>query len=129
MSCVIEIMRVLPHFYPAKGATPEMIADAEEQLGLTFSDEYREYVRAFGNASVNGHEITGVTGEERINVVAVTLAERMRNPLIPKGFYVVEQTGIDRIVVWQDSSGFIFQSIPGGKLVKIFDALCEYIAS
>lgn len=129
MKNITEVMQTLPDFYPASGASAKMINDAEKQLGVTFSKEYREYVKAFGDASANGHELTGISSNKRIDVVSVTIAERMRNQDIPENLYVVEQTRIDRIVVWQDARGSIYQTIPGGKPEKIFETLWDYIAS
>ena len=105
------------------------INNAEKQLGTTFSREYREYLHAFGDASVNGHEITGITDSKRIDVVSVTLEERERNPSVPIALYVVEQTHIDRIVIWQHADGSIYQTIPGVGPKKIYDCLYDYVAS
>lgn len=129
MSAITEAMKTLPYFYSSSGANDERIADAEKRLGVTFSRDYREYVAAFGNVSVNGHELTGITDSARLDVVSVTFDERVRNAGIPADLYVIEQTGIDRIVVWQDTRGAIYQTIPGGKPQKIYDTLSEYIAS
>lgn len=128
MADIKEVMQSLPFFHPANGVDEESINDAEEQLGVTFSKEFRDYVKAFGDASANGHEITGITDNKRLDVVSVTLAERTRNPTIPIELYVVEQTGVDRIVIWQDASGSIYQTIPGGNLEKIFDSLSDFVA-
>ncbi|NHM16219.1 cell wall assembly/cell proliferation coordinating protein, KNR4-like protein [Eggerthellaceae bacterium zg-887] len=129
MNSVVETMRLLPDFYPAKGASAEDIDIAEERLKLTFSDEYREYIKAFGDASANGHELTGISDSARIDVVSVTLAERARNPGVPTELYVVEQTHVDRIAIWQDAHGSIYQTIPGGKPEKIYESLSAYIVS
>lgn len=129
MSKIIETMQSLPDFCPGKGADAEEIEDAETQLGLVFADEYREYVKAFGDASVDGHELTGITESKRINVVEATIAERRRNPDVPESLYVVEQTHVDRIVVWQDHAGRIYQTIPGSMPVKVHETLSEYLSS
>ena len=125
---IVECLRALPDFYPGNSSTEKDIHEAEAKLGVTFSDEYRDYVHAYGDASANGHELTGISDSARINVVSVTLAERARNPSVPEELYVVEQTGIDRIVVWQDSKGTIYQTIPGCVPEKLCVSLSEYIA-
>ncbi|WP_165043746.1 SMI1/KNR4 family protein [Adlercreutzia sp. ZJ138] len=124
-----ETIRALPDFYPANGASVEDIKSAEQKLGLTFSSEYREYLEAFGDASANGHELTGISESIRINVVSVTEAERLRNPGVPTNLYVVEQARVDRIAIWQDEHGAIFQTMPGSKPEKVCESLSEYIAS
>lgn len=129
MSNITEAIQSLPYFYPDTGASAESIINAEKRLGVTFSEDYREYVKAFGDASANGHELTGVTDEDRIDVVSVTLAERKRNSTIPLEMYVVEQTHVDRIVIWQDTRGLIYQTIPGDKPKMISRSLIEYVAT
>jgi hypothetical protein len=129
MATIVETMESLPDLCPSSGASIADIKSAERHLGVSFAREYYDYLSRFGNASVNGHELTGISVSDRINVVSVTLAERIRNPNISKDLYVVEQTGIDRIVVWQDSKGAVFQTIPGCKPEKLCMSLSEYVSS
>ena len=51
----------------------------------------------------------------------------LENPLIPHNLYVIEDTGIDTIVVWQNEKGQIFQSAVGLEPVKICDSLIEFL--
>lgn len=53
----------------------------------------------FGQFSIYGHEFTGITKILRLNVVEITIEERMKNRLIPINLYVIEQTNIDDIVI------------------------------
>lgn len=129
MDNIVEVLQSLPDFYAGNPASTQDIAIAEEQLGVAFSEEYREYVKAFGDASANGHELTGISSSERVDVVSVTQLERARNHELPADHYVVERTGIDRVVVCQDAVGFVYQSAPGRSPEKIFDSLCDYVAS
>lgn len=129
MGKIVEILQSLPDFYAGNPASAQDIAIAEEQLGVAFSEEYREYVKAFGDASANGHELTGISSSERIDVVSVTQAERVRNSEFPAGHYVVERTGVDRVVVCQDAAGIVYQSAPGRSPERIFDSLSDYVAS
>lgn len=69
--------------------------------------------RALGVASYEGHELTGVCPFPRLSVVSVTQQERAANPAIPSAWYVLEQTNIDDLVIWQDASGAVYQAMPG----------------
>jgi len=42
------------------GATPAQITEAETRLGLTFPDDYRRFLAAFGAAEVDGRAIFGL---------------------------------------------------------------------
>jgi len=128
MSSILDI-RKMRAFSMTMTVPEENIAAAEEELKLSFSVEYREYLLAFGCASVYGHELTGLGASERLDVVAVTEEERRFCPSIPNGFYVVEQTHFDDIVIWQSESGEIFRTCCDSQPVKIFDSLYEYLAA
>ena len=50
----------------------EEIQQAEEELCIRFAAEYHEYLERIGLASVEEHELTGLTKDIRLDVVAVT---------------------------------------------------------
>ena len=82
--------------------------------------------KTIGNMSLPGHELTGVCGSKRLNVVPVTLEERS-NTTVPLDWYVLEQANIDGIVLWQDKSGAVYQTAPHIKPRKLCGSLAEYI--
>lgn len=110
-----------------KGSSEKDISMAEELLGLMFSEEYREYLKAFTIAAINGIELTGLSKSKRVNVVLVTRNQRKLNPLIPKDWYVVEEANIDGIILWQNDTGAVFQSVPGMDIIKVADSIVEYL--
>lgn len=128
MKNIVTIMQGMPGFCALSGASVEEIARAEEELGVLFANDYRSYVETLGVASFEGHELTGVCKPKRLHVVEVTKEERAQNESISTDWYVLEQTHIDGIVVWQSSDGSIYQSIPGGGSKKIYDSLEAYIS-
>jgi len=105
----------------------EQISDAENALELRFADDYREYLIAFGIASSDGHEFTGICNSKRMNVVDVTLAEKSITPGIPNDWYVLEEAGFDGIVIWQSSTGEVYQTRPGREAIKIAGSICVYL--
>ncbi len=127
MSDLINTMHGLPNFVHMTGATQSDIAAAERALGVTFAEDYRAYVSVFGAAAFEGHELTGVCKSRRLNVVDVTLDERQQNQNIPADWYVLEQTGMDGIVIWQNSTGHIFQVTLSHSVNKVANSLVEYI--
>lgn len=127
MENITCIMKKQRDFYAMKGAEPSEIRETEESLGVSFAEDYREYVGAFGAASFAGHELTGVCKSPRLNVAAVTAEERKTND-VPAGWYVLEQANIDGIVLWQDKEGSVYQTMPSSAPKKICGSLAEYIA-
>lgn len=127
MTDIIKYLKKQNDFYYLSRVDDYFIKQAEEKLSLLFSKEYSIVVKEFGTVSVNCHELTGICKDNRLNVVDVTLKERERNPDISKDWYVIEQLHIDGIVIWQSSTGEIYQTLPGAKPEKICDSLAEYI--
>lgn len=126
MTSVLDALRSAPDFIGGNGRPEEEIQAAEQVLGLSFAPDYREYLRTFGLACFDGHELTGICKASRLNVVDVTLEERKHFPAA-SGWYVVEQANIDGIVIWQSPDGEIYQTTPGHPPRKLCYSLTEYI--
>ena len=84
-------------------------------------------MKLYGIAAYSGHELTGLTKSARVNVVAVTKEQRERQKEIPEELYVVEETDVEEIVIWQSESGEVFASSVNSPIEKICDSLYEYI--
>lgn len=126
MSDIIDILKNAPEYIGGNGRTDTEIETAEKQLGIKFSPDYRCYLKDIGLACFDGHELTGICKSARLNVVDVTLLQRQRVS-DAYSWYVVEETGIDGIVIWQAPTGDIFQTALGAKTRKISDSLAKYI--
>lgn len=124
---LIETLKSKKYFRSEEGVTEEQIRAAEIELNLHFADDYIDYVRAFGTASYEGHELTGICSFESLNVVEVTQLERSHLNSIPASWYVIEQVHIDGIVIWQATSGEIYRTVNVGKPKLINNSLLEYI--
>ena len=127
MESIIDMLKEKDCFCSLKGVTEDEIRVAEQTLGLSFAKEYRAYLQTFGLASFQGHELTGIIQSPRLSVVAQTVAERNNNPHIPDDMYVIEIANIDGIVIWQGSTGEIFETIYDGVPTLICKSFSEYI--
>lgn len=128
MKNIVEIINSLSNLLPLKPATSIQIADAELQLRIRFANEYKEYLAAFGAIMADGIELTGITKSEHRNVVAQTKSEWKLNTKIPHNMYVIENTHVDGIIIWQDTNGLIYQSSPSSDAKQIAGSLAEYIS-
>lgn len=126
---IVTLIRNKPDFYALRGTTDIEIERAEQILDTRFADEYRSYVLSFGIASFAGHELTGICKPKRLNVVEVTLEQRMLNQRIPGDWYVVEEAHIDGIVIWQSPNGEIYQAAVDAPGRKIYDSLMSYVSA
>ena len=129
MSTLSEVFKRKRDFYCEKGASADAIKNAEKILGLKFSDDYREYLQLYGAVSCGGHELTGFSEEAGLNVIDATLKNRTENPNISNLLYVLEETHIDGIVIWQAETGEVLQAEYKEAPKKIFDSLIEYIST
>ena len=82
-----------------------------------------------GAIIAEGVELTGIAKSKARDVVAVTLEERRINKEVPDDFYVIENLGIEGIIVWQNEKGEIYETSPNNQVKKIYDSLSDYIMS
>ncbi|MBY3787652.1 cell wall assembly/cell proliferation coordinating protein, KNR4-like protein [Photobacterium carnosum] len=127
MATIVNTIRELSNLLSLKSASRTEITDAELQLRIIFSDEYKVYLSTFGAIMADGIELTGISKAEHRNVVPVTKQEWELNNNVPHSMYVVENTGIDGVIIWQDASGVIYQTFPNAKPKQIASSLNEYI--
>lgn len=124
---IVQTLKSLPDYIGSTGRTKEEITQCEIELGLNFADDYKEYLSEIGLASFNGRELTGISKYARLNVVDITNDDKEYLPNIPANFYVLEELGIDGIVVWQCTDGTIYQSSPTGEIKRIANSLEDYL--
>lgn len=129
MTKIVDLINSLPNMLPLKPATEIQINDARLQLGVEFADEYKEYLKAFGAIMADGIELTGIAKAEHRNVVTLTKKEHELNSKVPNTMYVIENTCVDGIIIWQDSTGSVYRTTPDTEPVKIASSLYEYIAN
>ncbi len=129
MANIVDIINNLPELLPMKAATTTDIIDAELQLRLSFSDEYKEYLSTFGFIIADGIELSGIAKSEHRNVVALTKEAWKLNPKVPHNMYVIENTYVDGIIIWQDTAGSIYQTNPNSVQKKIANSLKDYIVN
>ena len=126
MNDIIKILTKSLDFIGGTGRTDTEIESAQEKLGLKFADDYKAYLRKIGLACFDGHELTGICEDPRLNVVDVTISNQEDNPK-KSSCYVIEEANIDGIVIWQDASGLIYMTEPNVKVKKISESLVDYI--
>lgn len=127
MSEIIEKIKKLPDILALKPATQEEVFAAEKALKLAFSSDYKEYLLEFGAILAEGTELTGIAQSAHRHVVAVTKQAWDLNPLVSQEFYVVENTAVDGIVIWQDSTSTVYKSAPNTVASKIASSLSSYL--
>lgn len=127
MSKIVEIVNSLPELLATGAAESSSIDNAEKELGLKFAAEYREYLGAFGSVLAEDIELTGIAKSKNRNVIEVTKREWELNPQVEHNLYVVENLAVDGVIIWQDETGYIYQSAPNKKADRIADSLVDYI--
>lgn len=129
MSMLFDELKERQDFFFEGTVSKKKIETAEQKLGLQFAGDYTEYVERYGTISCNGHELTGISCDAYLDVVYVTEKQWEKNICVEHSLYVVEETHIDGIVIWQSTSGEIFQTSPDLEPIKICNSLAEYIST
>ena len=111
MSKIIDVINGLKNLLPLKPATTEMIENIEIELALPLAEEYKEYLLKYGAIIADDVELTGIAKSKNRDVVQVTQREWASNSKIRHNLYVVENVGIEGIIIWQDGSGKILNRI------------------
>lgn len=127
MNSIIDLLKKKNFFICEHGATPAEIEEAQKALNLAFADDYRTYLRECGTASYEGHELTGIGRDINLDVVKATVNNLKKNPKVNLPLYVVEETHIDGIVIWQAPDGQVYQTNMESEPFKIAENLSEYI--
>ena len=126
MSDIIEILKNAPEYIGGIGRPDAEIESAEKQLGVEFAPDYKRYLKEIGLACFDGHELTGICKPPRLNVVEVTTAQREKHPEA-SSWYVIEETNVDGIVIWQNVGGKVYITAHNSKPKKIANSIAEYI--
>lgn len=129
MSRIIDVIKNLENLLPLKPATAEDIGNVEIELALPLAEEYKEYVQTYGAIMADDVELTGIAKSKNRDVVQVTQREWAANSKIKHNLYVLENVGIEGIIIWQDGSGKIYESRPNHGATQIADSLAEYLES
>ena len=124
-----EAIKLMPDYIGSNGRSEEEIEQAEMALRVSFAKEYRKYLEEIGLACFDGHELTGLTNTARLNVIDVTKEYRVQLGENVSSWYVIEEVGMDGIIIWQSSDGIVYGTTPNSKAIKIADSLFEYIFS
>ena len=129
MKTTIEQIQQKYKLFHAAGCSVDQVVEAEKALNLKLSDEYRRYVLDYGAISFDSYEFTGLNVDGYLNVVEVTLQERNLRSDFPQNGFVVQQLGIEGIIIVQDETGAVFEMNEAGGQHQIANSFAEYIES
>ena len=121
---IIEYLSSLPKMRNTGKVSELEITIAENELGISFSNEYRDILKNLGAVRVCGHEINGFTKSPSLNVIEMTKSAR-QNEKVPQDMYVIECLGIDDIMILQNSKGEVYECI-GTRIKLIADSILSY---
>ena len=126
---VSDTIKQIPGYIGSNGRSEEEIVNAEKELATSFANDYREYLENIGLACFESRELTGLTKTARLDVVSVTKEQRMLNQRVPRNWYVIEETHLDGIVIWQSPNGEIYQAAADTPGRKIYCSLMDYVSA
>lgn len=127
MSKIVDLIGTIPNLRYSKPCTTSQVMKAQEALNLVFPDEYVEYVKRYGDIRFYGTEWTGLNVPGYLNTVEATLQEMRVNPSFPKGFFIIEDLGIDAKLAVVNREGQVFL-LQHDRLSPICSSLSDYLS-
>ncbi|MFA9414600.1 SMI1/KNR4 family protein [Streptococcus sp. E29BA] len=125
---VIEEIKKIHPLYHSSPASSEQIKQAESELQLTFSDDFKTYLSHFGAVSFEATEWMGLNVDDYCHVVVATLEARKYNEHFPKDKFIVEDWHMDNYFILSDKSGNIY-SWDNGTEAMAYESLLDYLKS
>lgn len=106
----IEALRTVRDVFLGQPTTEDVVARAEETVGLRFPPSLRHFVLTVGKCEVGTHEILGISGasfatDAAVNLVGATLVERKRG--LPAHCIVIENEGSGARLVLDTNRGYM----------------------
>ena len=126
-------MNEFPHNKATEQVKSQDIKDAEVELGVLFTDDYKVFLKLFGYASPSAYPLYGLkqpqSGDKYWSVIEET--KRFRDDEWPhvENWYIISEDlsgnpfGIDRqgkVVLWDHDFG-------GGEIISVADSFEEFI--
>ena len=108
------------------GVSEEEIDKAEQTLQLLFPAEYRAILLKYGSIGFFAHEWTGLGFDGEGNVINMTQRERELNAGLAEKLFVLENAGIDGIIIAANEFGDVFQ-VQHDSCKQIHDSILEYL--
>ena len=105
-----------------------LIENAEKELGICITPEYKEILQEYGSLCVKGEEFLGID-DEHYDLVKATQEARKNDVHFPQDVYVIENTAIDGILIVQRNTGALYTYQPNSELQHLAHSLEEYLLS
>lgn len=126
MSFIDEVKNSDADIY--KGVSDQEISVAEQKLGMSFPKTYREILSTFGSVDIGSDEIFGLGVEGYSNVVETTLKERDLVKGELDSYIVIQNLGIDGILIVVDKNDNVYE-YKNGDFKNLLSSTAEYILS
>lgn len=125
MDNIVSLIAKKKNLVSTGKVTIKEINETEERMNTKFAQEYKDYLQAYGIASFEGHELTGIGNIKRLNVESVS--KKYKGNDETNNMYVIEDLYYDDIIIWQNKEGKIFKSINKKTPIIICSSMLEYL--
>ncbi len=123
---IVEKMQNIDDLSYIEGCSEKQIKRAQKALGIVFPSDFIKYVKMFGCIDFGATEWTGLNIKGRLNTVEATKKERQKNKNFPKGFFVLENLGIDGKKVIVNEKGEV-SIIQYDSITPLCNSIIEYL--
>lgn len=126
MTKITEKIKNIPNLFTSPGASAVEIKQAEDKLGLAFSQEFKEYLEAYGQISFKNTEWMGLNSDDFCDVVLMTVEARQTYSDFPLDKYIVEDLHFDDNLILSDCDGKIYHW-HSAKEEILYSSLIDYL--
>ena len=128
MNKIVEIIESFKRKRFSGGVQLAVIAKAEQELKLTFADDFKVVLLNYGFLNAKGEEFLGID-TTTYDVVKATKEARAADVAFPDDVYVVENCAIDGLLLVQRTTGEVASYQRGGALQQVAANLSDYLSS
>ncbi len=119
---IAEMVSKMKHARFKRICSLSEISEAENELGLKFSQEYLDLLTKFGSFSNDYFEVASIDG-----VVDLTKSVRTMYSNLPKDMYVLIDVGVDGIYILQNGKGKIFEIDDDNEILQSSNSFADYL--
>jgi hypothetical protein len=128
MNNIIKTIESLKRKRFTGSISTDLIHNAENELGLKLSKEYKDVLQKYGSLCIKGEEFLGIDNDN-YDIVKATKDARINDSNFPLDAYVIGNTAIEGILIIQKDTCELFTYQPNGQLQPLSDTLEEYLLS
>ena len=115
------------NIYKDRNVTDNDIKEIEEKLSIKLHNSLKDYLKSIGLFSYEDKEFFGLGVKGYKNMIKATSEERELNGNFPKDSVVLQNVGVDGLLVLVNTKGEVIEWTPSGHNKTVSNNLEEFL--